>query len=390
MKLFNKNIVKITSEIYNKYYSVKKHLVDKFPNMVTYVIPTTLKGIGKSYSIMNEIMFDAMNNGYLGLYLRWTKPELSLVIDDFQKNPKLFADKFDFEIEFFKFEGVTAVRRKDNGDTIMYFCIPSQFKTIKGLASKEEYEMKDGRVFWEEFLIPDGIYRKPKETIDSFYQVLGSLFRNKNFQIFMASNNTNPNNPFQDYLFTNMGWPEMGETIIDYDSKTVIDSPWWNTYMNKKYENTSLSDFAKLNPAIHKQLFGGGSLNDSIYNNQEMIIYRLEADVNFRFKFQIGIMKYTVYSYQTENGKWLLYITEQTTPSPAYFSGTIDTYLKTGKELLPNDYIKTLKWYSESNNIRYKSVKTMNIIQDWLIRYRDITKPIDYSKEKENYKKGKY
>lgn len=381
MKLFNGNIKTWPSMKYEKWYSVKRHLVDRFPNMVTYVIPTTLKGIGKSYSIWKEILIPAMNNGEIVLFIRWSKGELQAAIDSLQKTPKVFADRINVEIEWTKLKELTVVRNKETQEVLAYFVTPSQFKIIKGLASLEETDIKDGKVFWEEFLIPDGIYRKPKETIDSFIQVLGSLFRTKKFVNFMAANNVNPQNPFMDYLFTELGWPEMGQTIVDYDSKTVIDSPWFNKFIEAKYENSALASFAKLNPAIYKQLFGQGSLNDSVYNNQEMIIYRLDKDVNFKFKFQIGIVKFTVYTYQ-DNGIWLCYITDQKTPSPAYFAGDMLTSLETGLELIGGDLIKSLKAYVEDNRVRYKSIKVMNVIQDWLIRYKDFNKPIDWSKEK--------
>lgn len=382
MILQNRNIQKYDAMVYEGYYSIKRHLVDRFPQAITYVVPTTLKGIGKSYSVWNEILVpDYLKKGKLILYLRWTDSELEAAVDEFKKS-KYFETKLNFNFEWTKMKKLHSIRNTDTNRAVAYFITPAHFKTIKGLASLEENEILSGGIYWDEFLIPDGFYRKPKNVIEGFVQCIGSLFRDKPFKIFMTANNTNPQNPFMDYMFTDIGWPERGETFVDYHSMTVIESPNYNEFLKRKQENSNFETFARLNPQMHQQLFGMGSLNQSIYDNQDLIIYRLDRDVNFKFKFQMGVLKLTVYTYQDENGEYLSYITDQNTPSPVMYSGNLETNLQTGIQLIPDDCVKSLKYYINNTKVRYKSVMVMNIVQDWVIKYRDMTKPIDWTKEK--------
>lgn len=382
MYLQGSNIQEYPSIKHESWYSIQK-LIDAFPNCRWFCVPTTLKGIGKSYSIWHERLIPDANNGLGAVIINWKDDELEAMIDELENNPEELTTHLHFEVEWHKSKGVTICRRIDTGEGVFYFVTPPKFSVLKGMTIKGNLPIRN--VYWDEFLLPQGIYRKPKETLDGLWQLLGSIFRDNDFYIFMSANNTNPNNPFLWYLFNDMGWPDYDQTIVNHDAGVVIDSPAYNGFMEQKYKASTLWKLSKIKPEIHKQLFGGGRLNDSIYDNQDMIIYRLREKVYYQFNFKLGLLTFFVYSYQNENMDWLCYITTAKNQNikEVMYSGDITTYLQTGISLIEEDKILSLKGFLNDNKIRFRDVNTMNIIIDWISNYKNINEPIDWTKGKE-------
>lgn len=381
MELKNSNIKKYKSQEYLQYYNINRDLIKHFPDCNFFVVPTTLKGIGKSYSIWNTRLIPDVNNinNPLGsLVIRWSKDELDLLVFNLKSNPSDLENKLKFPIKWTSFKGMHVLQNATTEQPIFYFVTPTQFKIIKGMTINGKLPIKN--VYWDEFLLPDGIYKKPKQTLDSFWQLLGSLFREEEYYVFMASNNTDPNNPFLWYLFEEMGWPDYGETIVNHDAGVVIDSPLFNDFLITKYNNSRFEKNARMNKEIHKQLFGAGRLNDSLYSNQELIIFNLDISANFKFAIQIGLDKYGFYTFTPDQVNWFMYIIPVKDKRASFWAGDLRTEMETGLKMVPDHIIKTLKNYLKNTKIRFRDGKTMNNIITWLERYREDTKIIDWTK----------
>lgn len=359
-----------------------QNLIAAYPDCRMFVVPTTLKGIGKSYSIWDKMCDDYNKKGLGGIYVRWKKKELNAILLNLKEKSAELVDKLNCETEWLTSGEITILSNKETGEGIFYFITPSGFEALKGLTINGNLPLLN--VFWEEFLLPQGIYLKPAETLDAFWQLLGSMFRNQDFYVFLAANNTNPNNPFLWYMFNNMGWPEYGTTIVDHDAGVVIDSPEYNGYMEKKYEASTLWKLSKMNPAVHKQLFGKGQLNDSLYDNQNLIIFRMRKPVNFKFNMRIGVTIFYFYTY-FDNGKWLMYVSTANNPKVTgiMFAGTRVTALETGLKLIEEHLIRSIKGYMDENKVRYRDVRTMGVIIEWIENYRDDNEIIDWTKKEE-------
>lgn len=382
MELQQSNIRKYKSHKYSGYYDINRDLISHFPKCNFFVVPTTLKGIGKSYSIWNTRLIpdaNASDGARGGIIIRWSKDELDLLVFNLKSNPGEIENKLNFPIKWTSFKGMHVMQNAKTDIPIFYFVTPTQFKIIKGMTITGKLPVKN--VYWDEFLIPDGIYKKPKQVIDSFWQLLGSLFREEEYYVFMASNNTDPNNPFLWYLFEEMGWPDYGETIVNHDAGVVIDSPLFNKYLEKKYKNSRFEKNARMNQSIHKQLFGGGRLNDSIYSNQELIMYHLDCQGTFKFSIQLGLDKYAFYSFTKDNKEFFLYVTPVGNGMKAFWAGDQRTEYETGIKLVEDHIIKTLKNYALKIKIRFRDGKTMNNILQWIEKYKDDNRVIDWTKK---------
>lgn len=380
MELKKNNIKVYKSKEYDSYYNIDRDLVKRFPDCNFFVVPTTLKGIGKSYSIWNtRLIPDAtdINNPLGSVVIRWSKDELDLLVFNLKNNPKDLQNKLNFPIKWTSFKGMHIMQNAKTEQALFYFVTPTQFKIIKGMSISGKLPIKN--VYWDEFLLPDGIYKKPKQILDSFWQLLGSLFREEEYYVFMASNNTDPNNPFLWYLFKEIGWPDYGETIVNHDAGVVIDSPLFNEFLTTKYTKSRFEKNARMNEEIHKQLFGGGRLNDSIYSNQELIIFNLSVTAKFKFAIQIGLDKYGFYTFTPDESNWYLYIIPVHDKRASFWAGNTITQLETGLKLVPDDIMKTLKNYLEKTKIRFRDGKTMNNIISWLEKYKEDFKPIDWT-----------
>lgn len=375
---FDNNVKKYKSLDFPTWYSIKTNLVDRFPDCLLYVVPTALKGIGKSYSTWDKILIPLINSGQTVLNIRWTEDELDLMVDEFKSKPETLQDKINFTTHWKKTKKLYSLVNSETGKTVVYFASPSAFKIIKGLASREEADITDGAWYWDEFLLPNrGDYREAQTKIDSLWQVLGSLFRNKKWIGIMSANIINPDNPWMDYMFKDIGWPQPGEVIVDHTRGIVLESPKWNKFLQNKYEDTPLYRITK-GTHIHRQLFGGTNLNDSIYDNQDMIIYRLEEPVRFYTNFRLGVKDYTVVSFNNDS---LVYITDQKCNIEIKYAANLITHYETKLELIDESILWWLRELIINKQVRFKSVSVMNEIILLISRLRISHEVIDWSKK---------
>lgn len=382
MRLYNEQIYKYQSYRYSDYYSIKKHLIDIYPKCRLFVVPTTFKGIGKSYSTWNEIIIPDINNLGLGaIYCRWTKPELNAFITEIKEKPWELLDKLNCETEWTKRDEITILRNKHTKQPLIYFTIPSWFGVLKGITIQGDLPIKN--FYWDEFLTTRNIYIKPQETLDSLWQLFGSIFRKQDYFAILTANNVNPNNPFLVHMFYNLGWPNVGETLVDYNSLTVIDSPWQSSQLISDYEKSTFYKMSRLTPKIHSQLFQQTDFDDT-YENIDMILYRLEAEVSYIVSvITEDNMIYHFVNFNDE-GKDYIYVTPQDIDCELeIYASSFVTQYKTSYTLIPRKYVRFLIKKMENKEIFYRDTFTMTDVVDRLLLSNEFysNEPIDWTQK---------
>lgn len=385
MKLYSNNIKTIQSQKYQGWYSLKTHLRDVYPDCNIFVVPTTLKGIGKSYSVWNHILIpDIIEKGLGGLYIRWSKDELDLLLENLKHDDSELVAKFPFEVEWSSMKSMSVLRKKDDGRILLIFCSPANFGALKGMTTQGNLPLLN--VYWEEFLTTQNIYRKAKATIDSFWQLLGSMFREKPYYVYMTANLVDVDNPFLHFMFNNMGWPEQGETIIDYTAGVVIDSPFQSDMVKEMYKDTTFYKNSKMNSDIHKQLFGVSKTNDSVYANLMMVVSRVEVDVKYQFSVQIkNFVLHIVYYYDELKKKNVLYVTPQNIDTQLkIYSGDLLTARQSTHPLIPINRVGVLVAMMDNKEIYYRDGLTMSLFTQAMSNtrlFQQATNPINWLKK---------
>lgn len=393
MKLLNADITIVPSYRYEEYYSLKTHLWDLYPNLRWFISVTKLKGIGKSYSVWNHIIVPCINNENLGaIYIRWSQSELNGLIFEIKEKPQELLDKINKDVEWNVTQGITILRDSNTKQPIIYFVTPSQFKVLKGITIQGNLPIK--HVYWEEFLIPDNIYRKPEENLDAYFQLLGSMFRKQDFYQWMTANNVNPDNPFLWYIFTEMGWPNYGETILNNDAGVAMDSPIMGDILKADYEKTTFYRISKIKPTIHNQLFGDSSLYDSMYSNQDLIVYRLDEECNYKFNYKIKTAMFHVLTYKEPEfkpngeinpagGEWRMYITPQKVEKyQAIYAGDALTAIETTLPIIPRHLLRAMFSYAKQGKLKFKDKRTLDLFV-WMnnINKFDDIRQVDWDKK---------
>ncbi len=358
------NVTILPSERYQQWYSVKK-LSDRFKNANFFVVPTPKKGVGKTYSVMNEILIPDIKLGKKFVYIRWTKSEIEAFITELQDKPHVFVDKIGFAIKFKSRKNFKIMYNAETKEPIAYLITPNAIETIKGMAQEQDLELK--HLYWDEFLRVNGIYVKAQDVLEGFWDLIGSLFRTNDYYIWMTANNNNPNNPFYDHLFSEIGWPEYGTTHYDAASGVVIDSPFINDYILDMYKNSKLYKNSRIHPAVHQRLFGETNLTDNTYMNLHHIVPHINYELKNEFNFQLGTIKYMVFTYE-ELGYTRIYILNGNLKPKFKVNWACDdrTFKETGLPLIPSKIVKYLQSQLEYKNLRFRDGNTQKNIIDWL------------------------
>lgn len=366
---------------YTKYYSIKKHLADMYQQANFFVVATPKKGIGKTYSVFHDFIIPDLTEGYGSLYIRWEKGERDTFVSNIENKDSDLNITIPFEYYFKTVKGMKVLYRKSDNKAMMYFITVRQIAAFKGLEANNGKHFRN--VYWDEFLTTDNVYVKPKERIESFYQLLGSTFRQHYYRVFMTANNIHTDNVFIDYMFFTMGWPEYGKTHYSPESGIVIDSPLWTDYMANLYNGSCFERNARANPIVHKQLFGRTQLNDSDYSNLNHILPSIDMNtLTMKYIIQIGINKYVFYTYREMNyTRFYIANSKMFGEVNTTWAGNQRTMLETNKRVAPDYVIKGLRFQMELRNLRFREGQTQKIIIDWLTKWKDDTKIIDWTKK---------
>jgi len=156
--------------------------------------------------------------------------------------------------------------------------------------------------------------------------------------------------------------------------------------MKAKYENTPLFHVTKLIPKLHTQMFGDGRINDSVFVNQELIIYRLDEEVEYETSIQIGVSVIHIFVFKdSETGEELFYSTDIDLEFPPEYAGNIETQYQTKLPKVPESLLESIVDFAFEKKFRYNSVKTMNDITKIIIGCKKkVYREIDWSKRETN------
>ena len=352
----------VDSYNYDGYYKIKPHLMDFYPWAFWFIVATSYKGIGKSYGVYHEIIPHTFGKSPIVL-LSWTQDEKAMRIMDIKNDPNSFVNKSNLDCEWIKVTGIDICVEKSTRKYLLFALAASDITKAKGMATNENFGVT--LYYWDEFISDLALYVKPKEKIDGLFQLIGSMSRDTNYQIIMTANNNGNDTVWSQHLFADLQWPEHGQTLLCEEIGLVIDNPNLSDYVKKRYTGSTLERMSRINPQIHRNLFGGASLLDGYYYNVANILPGIDVGtLPLIFSMQLGIDKYHVYQYKEY---WYFIRVNMWGVKDIQYAATMRTAIETNRRIIPEYYLGYLQQRLENNKLRFKDSLTQQVIIDWIL-----------------------